>query len=62
VVKNVGIFVKLAPGIEALAWFPEKMPAHDTLIGKTVAVKIRKVDSKEKKIKCKIVNFPHELL
>lgn len=62
VVKNTGIFVKLAPGIEALAWFPEKVPAHGALIGKTVAVQIRKVNSEEKKIKCKIVNFPHELL
>ncbi|MDN4067564.1 30S ribosomal protein S1 [Paenibacillus vini] len=62
VLPNTGIFVKLAPGIEALVWFPDRLPSHGSLIGKTVAVQIRAVIPEKKRIRCKIVNFPHELL
>lgn len=62
VVPDVGIFVKLAPGVESLAWFPDRLPNHGELIGKTVAVRIKSVKQAQKQIKSKIVNFPHELI
>ncbi|GKS12960.1 hypothetical protein YDYSY3_39600 [Paenibacillus chitinolyticus] len=62
IVDNVGIFVKLAPGVDGLSWFPDKLPSHGELVGKTVSVRIRNVDSEKKRIRCKIVHFPHELL
>ncbi|MFE5324633.1 30S ribosomal protein S1 [Paenibacillus sp. NPDC056579] len=62
VVENVGIFVKLAPGVESLAWFPERVPSHGKLIGKPVAVRIRNVAPEGRRIRSKIVNFPHEIL
>lgn len=61
VVENVGIFVKLAPGVESLAWFPDRVPSHGQLIGKPVAVRIRLVEPENKRIRSKIVNFPHEI-
>ncbi|CAH8721289.1 30S ribosomal protein S1 [Bacillus cereus] len=60
-VENKGIFVKLAPGIESLAWFPERVPSHGELMGKTVAVKIKNINPEGKRMRTKIVNFPHEL-
>jgi small subunit ribosomal protein S1 len=61
VVENVGIFVKLAPAVESLAWFPNRVPSHGQLIGKTVSVRIRHVEPEGKRIRSKIVNFPHEI-
>lgn len=61
VVENVGIFVKIAPGVESLAWFPNRVPSHGQLIGKTVAVRIRSVHPEGRRIRSKIVNFPHEI-
>jgi small subunit ribosomal protein S1 len=63
VVQDVGIFVKLEPGVEALAWFPleKKMPRDGILLGKSCTVRIKNVSSKNKKIGTKIVAFPHEL-
>lgn len=61
IVENVGIFVKLAPGVEALSWFPKRVPSHGELIGKTVTVLIKGVKPEERRLKVKIVHFPHEL-
>jgi small subunit ribosomal protein S1 len=61
VIPNVGIFVKLAPAIESLAWFPERVPSHGMLIGKTVSVRIKHVVPDGRRIRSKIVNFPHEI-
>ncbi|MFS0874009.1 30S ribosomal protein S1 [Paenibacillus xylanilyticus] len=62
VVENTGIFIKLCPGVESLAWFPNRVPSHGELVGKTVSVKIGKVDLEARKIKSKIVHFPHEIM
>ncbi len=61
VVENTGIFVKLAPGIESLAWFPKRVPSHGDLVGMTVSVMIKNVQAHEKRIRSKIINFPHVL-
>lgn len=61
VVENVGIFVKLTPGVETLAWFPPKLPSHGSLIGKRVSVKIRNIDVERRRIKSRICKFPHEI-
>lgn len=63
VVENVGVFVKLAPAVEALSWFPEgrKYPKDNVLVGKTCTVRIKSVDQKRRRISTKIINFPHEL-
>lgn len=56
-----GIFIKLAPGIESLAWFPPKIPSQRDLIGMTVSIKIKNVDPEKRRIRSQIVNFPHVL-
>ncbi len=63
VVENVGVFVKLEPGVEALAWFPEqrKIPRDGVILGKTCTVRIKNVNPKARRIATKIVAFPHEL-
>ncbi|CAM4047525.1 S1 RNA-binding domain-containing protein [Paenibacillus alkaliterrae] len=63
VVENVGVFVKLAPGIEALAWYPDerKMPKDGVLVGKTCTVRIKNVNPKSRRIGTKIIDFPHEI-
>lgn len=60
-VQGVGVFVKLEPGVEALAWFPNKMPRDGILEGKTCTVRIKNVHIKERRIASRIVAFPHEL-
>lgn len=62
VVENVGVFVKLAPGVEALAWFPEtrKLPKDGVILGKTCTVRIKNVNVKNRRIGTKIIDFPHE--
>lgn len=59
-VQGVGVFVKLEPGIEALAWFPNKMPRDNILEGKSCTVRIKKVSAKERRISSRIVAFPHD--
>lgn len=59
--EKIGIFIKLAPGIESLAWFPPKIPSHKDLIGMIVSVKIKSVNPEERKIRSTIVHFPHVL-
>jgi small subunit ribosomal protein S1 len=63
VIENVGIFVKLEPGVEALAWFPieRRIPRDGVMLGKTCTVRIKNVSAKSRKIGTKIVSFPHEL-
>ncbi|MDH6374267.1 small subunit ribosomal protein S1 [Paenibacillus sp. PastF-3] len=61
VVENIGIFVKLAPGIESLAWFPNRVPSHGDLVGMTVSVMIKNVQASGKRIRSKIIKFPHHL-
>lgn len=61
VVENVGIFVKIAPGIEVLSWFPKRLPSHGQLIGKHVSVKIKSIDAERRRIKARICKFPHEI-
>ncbi|WP_336775164.1 S1 RNA-binding domain-containing protein [Paenibacillus sp. MMO-58] len=63
VVDNIGVFVKLAPGVDALAWFPaeNKIPKDNILVGKTCSVRIKNVSVQKRRISCKIVDFPHEL-
>ncbi|QHW35442.1 30S ribosomal protein S1 (plasmid) [Paenibacillus rhizovicinus] len=63
VVQNVGIFIKLAPGIESLAWFPaeNKMPKDGILLGKKVSVRIKNINAEKRRIGSKIVDFPHEI-
>lgn len=63
VVDNVGVFVKLAPGIEALSWYPDerKMPKDGVLVGKTCTVRIKNVNPKSRRIGTKIIDFPHEI-
>lgn len=56
-----GIFIKLVPGVESLAWFPPKIPSHKELVGMKVSVKIKSVNPTERKIRTEIVNFPHVL-
>lgn len=61
VVENVGIFVKVKAGIESLAWFPEKVPSHGSLVGKKVSVLIKQINQEGRRMRSRIVNFPHEL-
>lgn len=58
---EVGVFVKLEPGVEALAWFPNKMPQDGILEGKKCTVRIKNVNAKERRIASRIVAFPHEV-
>ncbi|MBO7745809.1 30S ribosomal protein S1 [Paenibacillus sp. MWE-103] len=62
-VQNVGIFIKLAPGIESLAWFPpaNKMPKDGILVGKRVSVRIKNINADKRRIGSKIVDFPYEI-
>lgn len=60
-VQGVGVFVKLEPGVEALAWFPNKMPRDGILEDKTCTIRIKSVRAKERRIASRIVAFPHEL-
>jgi len=60
VVENVGVFVKLAPGVESLAWFPERAP-KGSLIGKVVSVCVRNIAPEGKRMRSKITSFPHEI-
>ncbi|MGP3788549.1 30S ribosomal protein S1 [Paenibacillus sp. 1A_MP2] len=62
VVENVGIFVKLAPGVESIAWFPNRVPSHGQLVGKTVSVMIKNIKAEDRRMRTKIVHFPHEIL
>ncbi|WP_253298006.1 30S ribosomal protein S1 [Paenibacillus sp. MSJ-34] len=59
VVENVGIFVKLQPGVEALCWFPPKSPPHGTLVGKSVSLRIKNIDQEKRRIRARIIKFPH---
>lgn len=59
--EKYGIFIKLAPGVESLAWFPPKIPSHKELIGMKVSVKIKNVNPDKRKIRTEIVHFPHVL-
>lgn len=61
VVQNVGVFVKLEPGVEALAWFPKKMPKDGVLEGKKCTVIIKNVKKEQRKIAARIIGFPHDL-
>jgi small subunit ribosomal protein S1 len=63
VVQDVGIFIKMEPGVEAFAWFPEphKMPKDGILLGKTCTVYIKSAKTEKKQLRTKIVDFPHEL-
>ena len=61
VVENVGIFVKLKAGVESLAWFPDKVPNHGSLVGKKVSVLIKNIDQNGRRMRSRIVNFPHEI-
>lgn len=61
VVQDVGVFVKLEPGVEALAWFPNKMPRDGILEGKTCTIRIKNVNANSRRIASRIVAFPHEL-
>lgn len=63
VVQGVGIFVKIAPGVEALSWFPhpKKMPRDGILLGKTCTIRIKNVSAENRRIGSVIVDFPHEL-
>ncbi len=56
-----GIFVKLAPAVESLAWFPKRIPSHKDLLGMTVSVQIKTVKPEERRIRTSIVSFPHML-
>ncbi|SFJ77115.1 small subunit ribosomal protein S1 [Paenibacillus sp. UNC496MF] len=63
VTGEVGIFIKLAPGIESLAWFPpaNKMPKDGILVGKRVSVRIKNINADKRRIGSKIVDFPYEI-
>lgn len=63
VVQEIGVFIKLAPGVEALSWFPapKKMPRDGVLVGKTCSVRIKNVNPDKRRIGTVIVDFPHEI-
>lgn len=63
VVQDVGLFIKLEPGVDAIAWFPEqhKMPKDGILLGKTCTVFIKSANPEKRQLRTKIVDFPHEL-
>lgn len=61
IVENVGIFVKLKPAVESLAWFPNKVPVGGMRIGQTVTIRIQHIDKDRRRIRSKIVHFPHEI-
>jgi small subunit ribosomal protein S1 len=63
VVQNVGIFVKIAPAIEALAWFPpaHKLPKDGILVGKKCSIRIKNINADKRRIASRIVDFPHEV-
>lgn len=61
VVDGVGIFIKLKPGVESLAWFPNKVPSHGELLGKRVTVMIKNINVEGRRIRSKILKFPHDV-
>lgn len=62
VVENVGVFIKLKPGIESLAWFPRKGPdLREQMIGESVSVRIKSIKKEKRQIKSTIVNFHDEI-
>ncbi|MGU3473152.1 30S ribosomal protein S1 [Paenibacillus sp. D51F] len=61
VVQDVGVFVKLEPGVETLCWFPQKMPRDGILEGKTCTVRVKHIHAKARRMASRIVAFPHEL-